>query len=207
MRGRAVDVAGQAINDVGVFARHHPRWGHEDDDGHFEITGIEKGAPAEIFVTVGAVTLPVRLNAVQTMDNVDLGDVQSPPEEGDAVAKLTLDHAGWTSHFLEVSAPGISLISNDGQHILSFSGDQQGRALAHQSPLLPLPPGTYYLVPGVFTPDRPVHLAALDLVRSGQAADVEGWPKLVAVSGQTVDLTINAAAVDQIITQAAGEGK
>ncbi len=211
VQGRAVDSAEQAIDRVGIFARNHPWWGKQLGDGMFEIIGIEKGAAAEIFVMSGVVTLPIRLDAQQTAADVNLGDVQVPPKEGDAVARITIDHEGWRPVFLEATMQGVSLISEDGQRIYSFMANQQGQALTTYmtgSRLLPLPPGTYYLVPGgTFTPNRPLHLAALDLVRSGQAANVQGWPKLVAVSGQNDEITINAAAVDQVIMQAAGKEK
>jgi len=207
--GRALNHAGQPIENVKVHARSHPWWGHGQQDGAFEIAGIEKGAAAVVFVARRGITLPIRLDPTQTTADLNLGDVHFPPEEGNAVAQITINPEGWMPHFLETPVPGVSLISEDGERIYSFMGNQQGQALTTYvtgSRLLPLPPDTYYLVPGCFTSDRPVHLAALDLVRSGQAANVGGWPKLVAVSGQNDEITINAAAVDQAIMQAAGKG-
>jgi len=209
--GHALDHACQPIENVKVHARSHPLWGRGQDDGAFEIAGIKKSADAIVFVMTKGMTLPIHLDATQTSGNVNLGDVQFPPEDGNAVARITIDRAGWRPNFFEATMHGVSLISEDGQRIYSFLANQQGQALTTYmtgSRLLPLPPDTYYLVPGgTFTANRPVHLAALDLVRSGQAANVQGWPKLVAVSGQNDEITINAAAVDQAIMQAAGKEK
>lgn len=180
------------------------------------VKGVRKGVPAEICVQIAtreaapqAFVLP--LTAQQTASDIDLGIVPLSVAARSIPAPMTL------TNVTHVFTPGgyalfddVTLIRADGQVILGFrvhpeGGPEGGRVLDRfvlplTDPLLP--PGEFYISPGVFGGIVPRHLLAC--LRNGRQGDLDaaGVPKVVAVEGQaTAPLVIDGlAARDAILS-------
>jgi len=182
----------RGVASVGMFPPGEP----------FTLHGVRKGAAAELFFGMeGAVIHSVRLSAQQTLADIDLGDVAIPSPAGTAVVDLTAENFlnQWTRGGMEPLGRYVTLIRADGGLILAYPINRSnGKVVADVDtvqPMVPpsLPPGTYYISPGIF--GGRLQLRLLDALRAGQQAalDAHNVPKVTAVADQTVTLTFDAA--------------
>ncbi len=196
------------------FRRFHVRGGSSADDldaSHpFVVPGIRRGAPADIFVTVGLSPQlhVIHLNAAQTAQDVDLGLLELIGAPRTVTASLTMTNSTALSLFdIDGSAlwTQVALIRSDAQVILGFRVDQASGAVVERLTAAPplimplLPAGTYYACPGIM--GTPLPLALFDAIRDGRLADLDaaGVPKFTAVEGQPVTLQFDARAARDAI--------
>jgi hypothetical protein len=96
----------------------------------------------------------------------------------------------------------VFLVNADGSAILEYGAEDDGdivEGLPGSSTTLPIPAGTWYLVPGLFDAELDLPLRAFDLVRSGQTNLVPNWPTITVAPGETATATVHAAELDAAI--------
>ncbi len=187
--------------------------------GNFVVYGIKRGAPKTLYVTLPHTELVhvISLTAAQTQNDIVLGDVVIPdPTESTrkVLAEFTnLAQVRTSAHRPQAANLGALFARTDGQKLYVMSLLRGTRARSPQRPpdeMPELPPGTYFIVPGIIgLNDEPRKLH--ELLLSGRLAEVEaaylaqGVPKLVIPDdGQTstISITIDApkalAAVNSI---------
>jgi hypothetical protein len=170
----------------------------------FRLYGVPRGEPTELlFFGDYACVHWISLTAEQTAADLDLGEISTGCGTRDAIARITFDSTNWTSRASVDLIPGVTLIRSDGSKIMNFVSNANGIVETDipgsSSPDLPIPSGTWYLVPGVFNPAVDLSLRAFDLVRSGQTHLVPDWPTITVALGETETATAHAAALDAAI--------
>lgn len=142
----------------------------------FEVRGVRRGHPAELFFELYEenATRIIALTSEQTQANIDLGEIQFPEIESGANINISV-----TSHE-DLWEPGgvypmytrVTLISFDGQTVLCYPiNPNDGKVVDDlgtvQEKMPPsIPPGVYYVCPGVFGNRTQLHL--LDMIRAGR---------------------------------------
>jgi len=168
-------------------------------DGRFKAYAVPASEPIRLFVTSGNVEYVRQFPAAT--GPVDLGDVVLTTPNNNATLQVTLDQTNWQNSGDFYTIPGVSLIRDDASYLVSFNTNAAGQVVAdfHGSEsALPIPAGTYFLVPGTFL-YRPEDLRAFDLVRTGQTALVPNWPTITVAPGGTATATVHAAELDAAI--------
>lgn len=172
--------------------------------------GVRKGLPGELGICASSpLNMLVRLTAEQTQADIDIGEIHVPAIVETTPLTFVLQNAA------NVCGPestslwyAVTLISTDGETILSYALDADGRARKRVRTRLPkedpsIPTGTYYVAPG--GPDTKLPAEVLRLVREGNLAalEIHNVPKIVAVS-QPVSLSVDCAQVRDAIVAAGG---
>jgi hypothetical protein len=178
-----------------------------------EIHGIRRGAPAEIFVKRDDPrTMSVRLTAVQTITDVNIGEL-SMPDYVVGTAQVDVTTQGGSNVWGPGSTPlwrSVTLIRTDGGTILTYLVNPADNKVVErlqtvQPRVSPhIPAGTYYVVPGTF--GTGISLMVLDRIRAGtmEVLDAHSVPKVVAVDDQTATLTLDVVQARDAIVAAGG---
>lgn len=213
--GRLVDNQGLPLagNFFAIGVRDSAWFGEFfDANGVFTARGISQGAGAEIaLVLKGPETQLIQLSAVQTMQDIALGDIVVQLHERPIPLNMSI------TNFEDLYDPGdialwtmISLIRDDAQVLLTFpvkppDGQVVAEVVAIQTDVPRTTEGVYYIVPGPIA--APTALALLDAIRAGQLAalDAAGVPKFTAVAGQTTQFTFDATLARNAILAATGQ--
>lgn len=173
-----------------------------NDEGRNRVRGILFGEPFAFFISGNDDNATHYFEFPASVNSTDLGDVTLPELTKNATVHLTLVDENWDYRSSErYTFPGITLIRSDGSYFLAFLANAQGQIVTNFQGTdtdLPVPAGTYYLLPGGFL-HRPIDLRAFDLVRSGQTHLVPDWPTITVAPGGTATATVHAAALDAAI--------
>lgn len=209
--GNGQPIAGGAmtqISDIGMDADAN-RNGESDP---LSIGGIKQGGSADVMI-LGPNSpkwMVIHLTPVQTVADVDLGQIHIPPyQPGTVPLHLTVNGRDrLQTRAVESVQSAVTIFSVDGQSAIIFAHNSATGEMAHwptnETPETPrLDPGTYYIAPGVLGTSRANLLRQLLL--NGVDVNAAGVPKIVAVAGQEVQMTIDAAAAEQAILTAAGQ--
>jgi hypothetical protein len=172
----------------------------------FRVGGVRRGQAAELFLRCTDIrVLVVNLSPVQTLVDVDLGDVVASDSSADSTLHLTVPD----QHVLRGpngrgASDGVSLIRDDGGLVLSLALNDSDLAvkLRYDEADPAIPAGTYYVCPFGFTGTE-VQLMLLDLARAHTNLDPFAVPKVVMVAGQTTTLQVQAVQADAAIRAAA----
>ncbi len=170
----------------------------------FELLGVPRAQSTELFFVDDCACVSwVGLTAAQTEANLDLGNVNTGCGIRDASAIIQFVNTDWPPPASDSMVAGVALIRADGAKILNFVAEPDGSVVTDypgaSSTTLPIPAGTWYLVPGLFDPSEDLPLRAFDLVRSGQTALVPNWPTITVAPGETATATVHAAELDAAI--------
>ena len=203
-------VAGGAmmqINGIGMDTDMH----HEDDFDPLSIGGIRKGGTANVMI-LGPDSPKwkvIHLKPHQTMEDINLGPIHIPSyQRGTVPLHLTVTGDDQLlTRSVETTQGGATLLSADGQTAVVFALNPATGKLAHYptpyDPETPqLDPGVYYIAPGLLGTSRADLLRRLLL--NGVDVEAAGVPKITAVEGQPVTMTVDMAAAEQAILAAAG---
>jgi hypothetical protein len=177
----------------------------------FEVRGVRKGHPVELFFALyeeNAIR-NLTLTSDQTQDDLNLGEIQFPEIGTGAVADITVTNQEdlWEPGGQWPMWTRVTLISFDGQTILCYplnpadSKVVDDLATVQEKEPPSIPPGTYYISPGLF--GNRTQLMLLDMIRANQHVLLAntGVPMLVAQEGDGNSITIDAKQVrDSIIT-------
>lgn len=201
---RLLDSQGSPIEagDVRLYRGPIPVGTATSRDGTGQVLGVLPGESIPLLIagTDDATTFYLELPAHEV--DADLGDITVPELVKDATVQLALDATDWEHEDGEqYTFAGVTLIRSDGSYLLTFLANAQGQIVTNfqgSDTTLPVPAGTYYLLPGGFL-DRPIDLRAFDLVRSAQTHLVPDWPTITVAPGETATATVHAAALDAAI--------
>jgi hypothetical protein len=202
--GKLVTSLGAPI-DAGLFARDAPRPFDGNEDGTFAVSGIPKGFSREIFVlTEGNEVHSIKLSPLQTLNDIDLGDVVITDATVDSPVRITVSNADDLDERAVLKSFSIVLVAYDGSVILQLTLNAAGQTMADAftegDPVVP--EGTYYIAPGPIAPNG-VAWELLDLIRAGQVdLDAAGVVKIEALSGQLVSLAVDAVVAETAILNA-----
>jgi len=175
------------------------------------LPGVRRGHPSKIIITR---TRPgfrgehhiYELSAATTVADADLGAIAIPALARDASLHLTV--AGARDAYTHIGFPldyAVALVSADFDVILTFPLNDAGVALHDEnSPPIPVPSGTWWIVPGAVTPD--LTMAVYDALRAGGAGalDAAAVPKVTLAPGETATISINAPETRDAIYAATG---
>jgi hypothetical protein len=211
VRGRLVNAQGEPV--VGAIGAAHAIAFDDvevDDNGEFDFGGVRKGAKSLILAQSSTQVHFIEITAVQTSQNLDLGDVVVMDTPADAPVRVSLQNKAdlfdSTGAAIDLS---VTFISTNGTFVLGFPADLEGnvlRELFYVPPRLPLlPPGEYYAIPGLISSQS--GMALYLSIREGRQVllDAAGVPKFTAISGQEVSLIIDARAAYEAVVQVGGD--
>ncbi len=209
-----------------VLLKNHLNVASCKRDSTVELFGLERGAANEFFLKRGSDgrVLRVPLAAEQCQSAVVEGvTIATPPVVGGAKLRCTLvedPNATVKLHPLDLSQ-GVTLVEAAGTCAYEISTLMQRPELnapsMKQVSMSPsddgewfsVPPGTYYVGPGLIT-DRRGGFKLWDLVLAGRQADLEdpahpGIVKVTIAAGSETEVSINLVAAISAIGHFAGE--
>jgi hypothetical protein len=156
----------------------------------FEIKGVRKSAPAELYIygQDRQRVVVVSLSAEQTTSTVNLGIVPGPERTQGRPVALTMLRAtevNGTAIGLWDRSDGGTVVREDGSAV--YWGSNSGgtgslSTLEHQDGVLRLPPGSYFCMPGYLAGSHTHASRLLSLLKAGRANEVEAALKKVGVS-------------------------
>ena len=184
-----------------------------EESDPLSIGGIRKGGSADMLIM--GPTSPkwkiIHLEPHQTLENVDLGPIHIPIyHPGSIPLNLTVTgNNQLTTRAVEWVQGGVTIFSVDGESAIIFTNNPVTGGMVFDSPpnneeprTPMLNPGVYYIAPGSLGTTRADLLRRLLL--DGVDVDAAGVPKITAVEGQPVTMTVDMAAAEQAILAAAG---
>lgn len=224
--GRAVETTGErayclyhTYPDMVYFPRMT-----DFETGTFAVNGMPRGQRIDFFFGFGGEESGHSyrwwhtLDPSQTMQDIDVGDITSPqvpPPDATLRVRLVANGYAWESEepFVTIRR-GVAIIPEGvTNHLFSYPAwdDSQPEYAVYGAPVegqsmtrdLPIPAGTYYLAPdGLGNLLDPLIRGAYELVKSGAAAQVPGWPKVTIQAGQTLEIDFDPAAAANAIRSA-----
>jgi hypothetical protein len=206
--GRILDGGGQPRSSALAPRSSNTFYSIADSElGVFSLGGVTRGEPGELWIS-GDLTQAhvVPLTAEQLQTDLNIGDLIIADTIRDATLELQMSN---TSAIVVPSKIDIQrelcLVATDDAELHTLGARDDGEVfitdLANQ-PLtaIPIPAGTYYIVPGSF--GRVSCFALLESIRAGRQAllDAAGVPKVTVTAGQTVSFEFDAqAALDAVM--------
>lgn len=183
-----------------------------ESGGAFDFGGLPSGQPVEVvygFSGSGR-SYFVELDATDTVQDVDLGDVVAPQLTEDGRADIDLlNQVTVFDKWLNPLGLGVSLVSTDGQVAYAFWVGENGDARQRRWEDPPQDPhlaaGEYYLSPGLLF-SRPSLALRYSILEGRQALlDAARVPKVTIVGGQTATASFDVATVRDAILSVGGD--
>lgn len=172
--------------------------------GEFVLWGVEKDQATELVIAQRTgFTVFRSLTALETADDLALGDVVVPVPVFDATAQYTVENAEALDNRTVLRSRVLTLLSSDGAHAFQFLIDEDS-GLTMVNPFTPpgdveLLSGDYWVCPGPVFPNA-LAWKLRDHVREG-VLDLEalGVTKLTVLAGQLNVNTVDAGASEAAI--------
>jgi hypothetical protein len=165
------------------------------------LNGVRKGVATHLFAVSNMPEVWILpLTAAQTSSSRNLGSIAFPEPTCTAPVSLTMtNHTDlWLSPIFQLRNMASFIKKDDGRVFVSFVNRTTNLTVEKtitSNDIFKLPPGEYYVVPGVF--GTKIHWKVYDLVKAGQQAalDAVQIPTITAADGQTATATIDAKKV------------
>lgn len=207
IRGRLVgvlDTSGIVVHLVGNIMSG----ASVQQDGTFVIAKAPRGKKSAICIATKA-NWPgscrvIEVSAAQSVTDVNLGDIQSPAATlSTAPIRLEMSDATALRGSGARIAAGVTLVSDDGQTVMSYSLAGGSTVNVDGTTQLGngIPPGGYFVAPVGLTLGGGEKLIAL--VRAGRAAELTAanFPHFTAVSGQAVTYSWTGSSSWELLLQ------
>lgn len=160
----------------------------------FEIKGVRKSAPAELYIygQDRQRVVVVTLSAEQTASTVNLGKVPGPERTQGRPVVLTLlraDEVDGSAIGQWDRSDGGVVVRADGSAVYwgnNVKGTGSLGTAEHEDGNLRLPPGSYFCMPGFLAGSHTHASRLLSLLKAGRANEVEAALKKVGISKLTV---------------------
>lgn len=169
-----------------------------DAQGAFSLHGVKRGTAIRLFLHGPAFAItPMRFSSQLTNNDVSIGQIVLVPYATTSQFRARLTNVSpWITIQESKLVPGLTLISANGSILFTeasqfYEAGQQEIRL--RTDPLSLPPGDYYVAPGVFARGR-VQLALLRAREQGMNLAGTGIPKVTLVAGQAVDVDVDLLA-------------
>lgn len=206
--GRLVDANGNPTEGVvGVRGRVDYDFVFDSEAGVFEIGGVAKGLPAELWFGSNTQLHMISLTDIQTAQSTSIGDVLLADTPVDGGATIVMQNTATMQQPDKMRLDiALSLVAVDDAEVHGFDVHSDGRAYWTSDESTPVytfqvPAGTYYVTPGALG-DLPF-FALYESVKAGRQAQLTaaGVPTITILPGQTTDLTFDGqAALDAVMS-------
>ncbi|TVQ63699.1 MAG: hypothetical protein EA378_01085 [Phycisphaerales bacterium] len=204
-------LGGGAFVQIGGFGMDTDE-NDRDESGPLSIGGLRRGYGAEVMI-LGPDTPQwkvIDIEPHQTLEDVDLGQVHIPPYQPGTVPMhmQLINDDQLSTRAVEWVRGSVTIFSEDGQVATIFAKSSFTGPIADlrhdEPPRVPLlDPGVYFVAPGPLGTSSATLLRRL--LRDGVDVEAAGVPKLTAVEGEPIHITVDAVQVEQAIRAAAGQ--
>lgn len=204
-------LAGGAFMQINGFGMDTAQNG-PDEAGPLSIGGLRQGNSADVMIAgpQSPQWMVIHLEPHQTLEDVHLGPIHIPPyEPGSIPLHMQLINDDQLSTLpVEWVWGGVTIFTEDGQTATVFARPSNTDPImdipSDEVPRIPmLDPGIYYVAPGGLGTSSANLLRRLLL--DGVDVEAAGVPKLTAVEGEPIHITVDAVQAEQAIRAAAGQ--
>jgi hypothetical protein len=176
------------------------------EDGRFSLGGVQRGAPFEIYFTSPSQRGLVSVRRFEALaDSGELGDIRLPEVSPDSTVSVRWEH--W-SEFIRPHQPlmiaGVTLIRTDGAQIWMLLHHNDGQGGTNEGEPVPIPAGSYYVVPGFFG-DDPLQRKVLDAACAHADAVLAGLDVISVAKGEAKSGTYDAVRLSEAIRDLPGK--